>query len=47
VWSCTAVGYCSVVCPKHVDPANAVNQNKVNGALDWVKQRVGLKGASK
>ncbi|HSI55345.1 MAG TPA: succinate dehydrogenase/fumarate reductase iron-sulfur subunit, partial [Ramlibacter sp.] len=25
VWSCTAVGYCSVVCPKHVDPANAVN----------------------
>ena len=47
VWSCTAVGYCSVVCPKHVDPANAVNQNKVNGALDWVKQRFGLKGASR
>src|SRR6185369_9032707 len=28
VWSCTAVGYCSEVCPKAVDPANAVNQNK-------------------
>ena len=36
VWGCTAVGYCSEVCPKHVDPANAVNQNKVNGALDYV-----------
>jgi fumarate reductase iron-sulfur subunit len=35
VWSCTAVGYCSEVCPKHVDPANAVNQNKVNSAMDY------------
>jgi fumarate reductase iron-sulfur subunit len=35
VWSCTAVGYCSEVCPKHVDPANAVNQNKVNSAKDY------------
>lgn len=35
VWGCTAVGYCSEVCPKHVDPANAVNQNKVNSAKDF------------
>jgi len=35
VWTCTAVGYCSVVCPKHVDPANAINQNKVNSAKDY------------
>jgi fumarate reductase iron-sulfur subunit len=35
VWSCTAVGYCSQVCPKQVDPANAVNQNKVNSAKDY------------
>lgn len=35
VWSCTAVGYCSEVCPKLVDPANAVNQNKVNSAKDY------------
>ena len=34
-WSCTAVGYCSDVCPKHVDPANAVNQNKTNSAVDF------------
>jgi fumarate reductase iron-sulfur subunit len=35
VWNCTAVGYCSEVCPKGVDPANAVNQNKVNSAKDF------------
>jgi fumarate reductase iron-sulfur subunit len=35
VWSCTAVGYCSEVCPKGVDPANAVNQNKTASALDY------------
>ncbi|HUN47704.1 MAG TPA: succinate dehydrogenase/fumarate reductase iron-sulfur subunit [Stellaceae bacterium] len=34
-WSCTAVGYCSEVCPKSVDPANAVNQNKTRSALDF------------
>lgn len=35
VWGCTAVGYCSEVCPKQVDPANAVNMNKTASALDW------------
>lgn len=35
VWSCTLVGYCSEVCPKHVDPAAAVNRNKVNSTLDY------------
>ncbi|PJE79022.1 Fumarate reductase iron-sulfur subunit [invertebrate metagenome] len=35
VWSCTFVGYCSEVCPKHVDPAAAINQNKLQGAQDW------------
>jgi fumarate reductase iron-sulfur subunit len=35
VWGCTAVGYCSEVCPKGVDPANAVNQNKLPSALDY------------
>jgi fumarate reductase iron-sulfur subunit len=35
VWGCTAVGYCSEVCPKAVDPANAVNQNKSASAVDW------------
>ena len=35
VWACTAVGYCSEVCPKQVDPANAVNRNKTASAVDW------------
>ena len=45
VWSCTAVGYCSQVCPKEVDPANAVNQNKVNSALDYFIRFLSPKGA--
>ncbi len=40
VWSCTAVGICSEVCPKLVDPANAVNQNKTKSALDFVLSRL-------
>ena len=51
VWSCTAVGYCSEVCPKAVDPANAVNQNKVNSAKDYflrfLRPRGARNGASK
>jgi fumarate reductase iron-sulfur subunit len=35
VWSCMAVGYCSEVCPKQVDPAHAVNQNKATSAGDY------------
>jgi fumarate reductase iron-sulfur subunit len=47
VWSCTAVGYCSEVCPKHVDPANAVNQNKVNSAKDYFLRFLWPKGAAR
>ena len=46
VWSCTAVGYCSEVCPKHVDPAHAVNQNKVNSAKDYFLRFLSPKGAT-
>jgi len=45
VWSCTAVGYCSVVCPKGVDPANAVNQNKTASAVDYFLRFVRPKGS--
>ncbi|MFZ2649440.1 MAG: succinate dehydrogenase/fumarate reductase iron-sulfur subunit [Burkholderiaceae bacterium] len=44
VWSCTAVGYCSEVCPKQVDPANAVNQNKINSAKDYFLRFVSPRG---
>jgi len=35
VWGCTLVGYCSEVCPKGVDPAHAINQNKVKSTMDY------------
>jgi len=46
-WGCTAVGYCSVVCPKGVDPANAINQNKMNSAIKYFTRFVPGKGAEK
>ena len=36
IWDCTYVGECSVVCPKHVDPAGAIQRLKLDTALDWV-----------
>jgi fumarate reductase iron-sulfur subunit len=47
VWSCTAVGYCSEVCPKGVDPAHAVNQNKVNSAIDYLLHLLARRGAAR
>ncbi len=35
VWGCTLVGYCSEVCPKGVDPARAINQNKIKSTRDY------------
>jgi fumarate reductase iron-sulfur subunit len=37
IWECTFVGECSVVCPKDVDPAGAIQQEKVAAAIDLVK----------
>ncbi len=47
VWNCTAVGYCSEVCPKGVDPANAVNQNKMNSAVDYFLHLLPGKGGKR
>lgn len=49
VWGCMLVGYCSEVCPKGVDPAHAINQNKVNSTLDYfgVLKFLTPKGAAK
>ena len=33
IWECTFVGECSEVCPKHVDPARAIQQYKLTGVL--------------
>ena len=40
IWGCTFVGECTRVCPKHVDPAGAIQQYKLKAALDWVKSLV-------
>jgi len=37
IWECTFVGACSEVCPKHVDPAAAIQQTKISASLDWFK----------
>jgi len=37
VWGCTAIGYCSVVCPKQVDPAHAINMYKIHSVVDYFK----------
>lgn len=34
IWECTFVGECSVVCPKHVDPAAAIQRSKVRLTKD-------------
>jgi len=36
IWQCTFVGECTKVCPKHVDPAGAIQQYKLTGATRWV-----------
>lgn len=36
VWSCTFVGFCSTVCPKHVDPASAIQLGKIASAQDYL-----------
>ncbi len=36
-WECTFVGECTKVCPKHVDPAGAIQQYKVTSAAHWFK----------
>ncbi|MFQ5553571.1 MAG: succinate dehydrogenase iron-sulfur subunit [Thermoplasmata archaeon] len=33
LWECTYVGECSVVCPKNVDPAGAIQRLKAPGAI--------------
>lgn len=46
VWSCTLVGNCSAVCPKGVDPAAAINRNKLESTKDYFLRflKLGLGG---
>ncbi len=40
IWDCTFVGECSVVCPKNVDPAGAIQQAKVQSTIGWFQSFV-------
>ena len=37
IWGCTFVGECTKVCPKHVDPAGAIQQYKLTATVEWFK----------
>src|SRR5215510_430648 len=45
VWGCTFVGECTRACPKHVDPAGAIQRYKLSAALAWLKAWVMPRGA--
>ena len=47
VWGCTAIGYCSEVCPKQVDPANAINMYKIESTMDYILEFQAPRGARK
>jgi fumarate reductase iron-sulfur subunit len=45
VWGCTFVGECTTVCPKHVDPAGAIQRYKLKAAKESVKAILLPRGA--
>ncbi|MGH8828459.1 MAG: succinate dehydrogenase iron-sulfur subunit [Jiangellaceae bacterium] len=45
VWRCTFVGECTKVCPKHVDPAGAIQRYKLKAAAASVKALLLPRGA--
>ena len=47
VWGCTFVGECTVVCPKNVDPAGAIQQAKAAAAKRYFMRFFVPKGAGK
>jgi fumarate reductase iron-sulfur subunit len=40
VFSCTYANECSVVCPKNVDPAAAIQQEKLASVVEWARSLV-------
>ena len=45
VWGCTFVGECTRVCPKHVDPAGAIQRYKLKAANESVRAWLLPRGA--
>src|SRR5437773_2528994 len=46
IWGCTFVGECTEVCPKHVDPAGAIQRYKLTAAIETVKAFVMPRGGT-
>jgi fumarate reductase iron-sulfur subunit len=46
IWGCTFVGECSRVCPKHVDPAGAIQRYKLEAVKAWFRSWLPPRGAS-
>ena len=44
VWECSFADACSQACPKHVDPASAVQQLKIATTVEWYKELIGMGG---
>ena len=45
IWGCTFVGECTKVCPKHVDPAGAIQRYKLTAAIESMKSFFMPRGA--
>ena len=45
IWGCTFVGECTKVCPKHVDPAGAIQRYKLTAAVEAMKSFFMPRGA--
>lgn len=45
LWGCTFVGECTRVCPKHVDPASAIQRYKLKAAQESVRAVLLPRGA--
>jgi len=44
VWDCSFTDTCSIACPKHVDPASALQQLKIATTVEWYKELIGMGG---
>ncbi len=44
IWDCAFADACSIVCPKHVDPASAIQQMKISSTVSWFQNLIGLGG---
>ena len=42
IWDCSFADACSLACPKHVDPAGAIQQMKISATVSWYQDLLGF-----